>query len=399
MEEQTMALRDIGRDHILAAIEEARSLGRDDFLDQYGFGPARSYFVVHEGRAFDSKAIVGVAHQYVSADAGPLAAPEFSGGDATVAALLRRHNFDVASLQSERPTWLFQADPSRFDLDAMLATQQDETLVWSVSRYKSEIRAGHRMLLWEAGPTGGLRAVCTILTDVYELDEPDEFGAVKVDFAIARLISPPVEREVLLAHPVLSKLDVLQMPRATNFRVSTEQWQALGGLLDSSGMEGSDDRSEGVRLAEEAAEILAGKPPPPTQGFRPNAQQRRAIEMRAMDVGRDFLTNLGWSVHDVSRDPAHPFDLHATRSDGSELEVEVKGTTSAGTKVLLTRNEVASASSLDKAALAVVANIRLDTGAQPPNAAGGDLSLHHPWTPAPESLQAISYAYEVPPQP
>lgn len=391
-----MALSDIERDHILAAIEEAQELGRHDFLDRYGFGPARGYFVVHEGQAFDSKAIVGAAYRYVGSDAGPLSASEFSGGEATVAPVLRRHGFAVASPQSERPTWLFQADPSRFDLDAMLTTQRDETLDWSVSRYRSEIRAGHRMLLWEAGPKGGLRAVCTILTDVYELDEPDEFGAVKVDFAIERLISPPVEREVLRAHPVLSKLDVLQMPRATNFRVSAEQWQALRGLLDGSGTEDSDDRSEVVQLAEEAAEILAGKPPPATQGFRPNAQQRRAIELRAMDVGRDFLTNLGWSVRDVSRDPAHPFDLHATRSDGSELEVEVKGTTSAGTKVLLTRNEVARASSLDTAALAVVANIRIDDGQQP-NATGGDLSFHHPWTPAPERLKAISYAYEVPP--
>jgi hypothetical protein len=394
-----MALSDIERVHILAAISEARSLGRDDFLDGYGFGRARSYFVVHEGRAFDSKAIVGVAHQHVSPTAEPLAASDFSGGEATVGALLSRHGFDVASPQSERPTWLFQADPSRFDLDEMLATQQDETLNWSVSRYKSEIRAGHRMLLWEAGPTGGLRAVCTILTDVYELAEPDEFGSVKVDYAIERLISPPIERDVLRAHTVLSKLDVLQMPRATNFRVSTEQWQALRGLLEHSGTEDSDDRSEGVRLAEETAEILAGKPRRAAQGFRPNAQQRRAIEMRAMDVGRDFLTSLGWIVQDVSRDPAHPFDLHATRSDGSELEVEVKGTTSAGTKVLLTRNEVVNASTLDTAALVIVANIRLGTDAQRPDAAGGDLSFHHPWTPDPDRLQAISYAYEVPPQP
>ena len=392
-----MALSDIGRDHILAAIAEARSLSRDEFLDRYGFGPARSYFVLHEGQAFDSKAIVGVAHQYADNDAGPLAASEFSGGEATVAALLRRHGFDVVSPQLERPTWLFQADPSRFDLDAMLTTQEDETLDWSVSRYRSEIRAGHRMLLWEAGPKGGLRAVCTILTDVYELDEPDEFGSVKVDFAIESLIRPPVEREVLRAHPVLSQLDVLQMPRATNFRVSTEQWQALRDLLDSSGTADTDGWAEGVRLAEEAAEILAGKPAPAAQGFRPNAQQRRAIEMHAMDVGRDFLTSLGWSVDDVSREPAHPFDLHATRSEGSELEVEVKGTTTAGTKVLLTRNEVANASSLATAALVVVANIRLDT-AEPASATGGDLSFFHPWTPAPESLQAISYAYEVPPQ-
>lgn len=44
-----------------AAMAEYDRLGREAFLEKYGFRPARSYFVEHKGRRYDSKAIVGVA--------------------------------------------------------------------------------------------------------------------------------------------------------------------------------------------------------------------------------------------------------------------------------------------------------------------------------------------------
>lgn len=72
------------RESVLQSIEEFDRLGRDGFLDRYGYGPARSYFLVHEGNQYDSKAIVGVAYGYENPDEGPMAAEDFSGGAATV---------------------------------------------------------------------------------------------------------------------------------------------------------------------------------------------------------------------------------------------------------------------------------------------------------------------------
>jgi hypothetical protein len=50
---------------------------------------AREYLLVHDGRTYDTKAIVGAAHGFLE-DHRPLKASEFSGGQATVGQLLRR---------------------------------------------------------------------------------------------------------------------------------------------------------------------------------------------------------------------------------------------------------------------------------------------------------------------
>ena len=92
-----MSLSDIrSKQPVLKAIDEFNRLGRDQFLEKYGFGHARSYLLVHEGQKYDSKAIVGVAHGYARPDLGPLKADEFSGGEAIVKRKLERLGFRVA---------------------------------------------------------------------------------------------------------------------------------------------------------------------------------------------------------------------------------------------------------------------------------------------------------------
>ncbi|MCG2797979.1 MAG: hypothetical protein L6367_05500 [Cellulomonas sp.] len=79
--------------HIREAIEEYDRRGRDDFLGVYGFGPSAEHLLVHEGRSYDSMAILGVAHRYAT---GRLASPaEFHDGMSGVVALLRRRGFEV----------------------------------------------------------------------------------------------------------------------------------------------------------------------------------------------------------------------------------------------------------------------------------------------------------------
>jgi hypothetical protein len=56
-----MTLADITREHVLAAITEFDRLGRDAFLEEYKFGKALSYFLDHDGKRYDSKAIAGYA--------------------------------------------------------------------------------------------------------------------------------------------------------------------------------------------------------------------------------------------------------------------------------------------------------------------------------------------------
>jgi 5-methylcytosine-specific restriction protein B len=91
-----MALADLTEPSaVLKAIEEADTLGRQTFLDKYGFSPSREYFIRHEGRLYDSKAIIGAAHGYQHPDRGPLRSTDFSGGEQTVQRKLEQLGFAV----------------------------------------------------------------------------------------------------------------------------------------------------------------------------------------------------------------------------------------------------------------------------------------------------------------
>lgn len=87
------AIRD--RSAVLQAIDEFDRLGREGFLEKYGFGPARAYELVFNGRRYDSKAILGAAHGFARPDLGPLTAAEFTGGRATVMKTLEDLGFEV----------------------------------------------------------------------------------------------------------------------------------------------------------------------------------------------------------------------------------------------------------------------------------------------------------------
>jgi hypothetical protein len=83
---------------VLKAIAEFDERGRDAFLAKYHFGPARQYFLEHDGKLYDSKAIVGVAHGYQFPSKGPLSSEDFSGGAHTVQAKLESLDFSVRVL-------------------------------------------------------------------------------------------------------------------------------------------------------------------------------------------------------------------------------------------------------------------------------------------------------------
>jgi hypothetical protein len=91
-----MGLGDITAEGVRHAMAEFIELGRDAFLAKYGFGRAREYFLVEDARYFDSKAIVGVAHGYSGSSKAPLLPSDFSGGEATVAAMLESLGFRVS---------------------------------------------------------------------------------------------------------------------------------------------------------------------------------------------------------------------------------------------------------------------------------------------------------------
>ena len=95
----------ITRGHILAATAECDRLGKDEFLSHYGFGAAREFLLVLNGRDYDSQAIVGVAHRYATGRA--LESTEVSGA----AKLLDDLGFDVSGTDEFGHTSVDDGEP------------------------------------------------------------------------------------------------------------------------------------------------------------------------------------------------------------------------------------------------------------------------------------------------
>lgn len=112
-------------------MREFDRLGRPEFLRKYGFGPAVRYFVVHEGREYDSKALAGVAYGYQHRDEGPLrgGTVDFYGGQRTVVKQLRQLGFEVRdAADQEAPARSVSAEtsPPRFWLKLVYNDERED---------------------------------------------------------------------------------------------------------------------------------------------------------------------------------------------------------------------------------------------------------------------------------
>jgi hypothetical protein len=207
-------------------------------------------------------------------------------------------------------------------------------------------------------------------------------GPLGAGYELGNIYSLVYERSALPDESVFER-DLVRLAELLGIVYAAQDSEEVPGELPSE-----------IADVEESAAEAAGRSNAPRIGFRPNAAQRRAIERRAMDAATEYLASAGWEVENVSRD--HSYDLLATL-DTSELHVEVKGTTSKGEVVLLTRREVEHhQTAAPNSALIVVSDIRLSGTPQAPSAEGGDLRVIEPWKIAPESLTPIAYQHVVP---
>ena len=127
------------------------------------------------------------------------------------------------------------------------------------------------------------------------------------------------------------------------------------------------------------------------QRFLKSLAVRKEIERIAMERAESYYSLNGWEVDDVSR--SQSYDL-LCRREGQELHVEVKGTMSAGHKILLTRNEVEHAKAQPQlCALFILANVRID---HQDLASGGDAMVIDSWQIHQGRLNALTYEYLVP---
>lgn len=143
-----MAIADITAAEVRRAMAEYDDLGQDSFLAKYGFGRARTYVLQHDGRDYDSKAILGAAHGFLAGEV-PLTSDVFYGGKAAAAADLRRLGFEVSG-PSRNPSW--NRDELILALDLYL--QNPTSVAAKTSREVSQLSALLNKMSRLSGQTG-----------------------------------------------------------------------------------------------------------------------------------------------------------------------------------------------------------------------------------------------------
>jgi hypothetical protein len=149
-------------------------------------------------------------------------------------------------------TWIFQANPARFDIPAYLAARPVES-EWLVSRYFNDIRPGDQVFIWRSGSDdkkqpAGVIADATALTPVREVvdDGPAHFWmnssdrlAVRprVRIALGRVANKKevIKRDWWKEDPILSDHLIMRMPNHTTFRIEGEVLTRLEQLWERTG--------------------------------------------------------------------------------------------------------------------------------------------------------------------
>ena len=170
--------------------------------------------------------------------------------------------------------------------------------------------------------------------------------------------------------------DVQWIPDALEF---VKNYQGSNLLLDPA----ADAEQEATAAVESAVARSHG------QGFARTAKERKAIEDYSMASAKKYFKKQGWFVEDVSA--RRSYDLLCTKPS-KEQHVEVKGTTTTGQTIILTRSEVEHArDSRNSCTIFILHNIKLMKG----KASGGKMIIISPWRPKTDHLTPVCFVYSV----
>jgi hypothetical protein len=148
--------------------------------------------------------------------------------------------------------------------------------------------------------------------------------------------------------------------------------------------------------AEAASEEAAGQPKGSGQGFQIDQNVKDAIADHAVALAMDHYSAIGKakSVGDTKT-----WDIECELEDGTIRHVEVKGTTTDGTRIILTKNQVDHYQDYPNSALYVVPNIKFERVDGVVRIIDQDHpSIFDPWDLDTKDLQTIHYHYSIPGQ-
>lgn len=394
-----MAASDIRREHVLKAIEECDRMGQVDFLAEYGHTKANQFRLVHEGKFYASKAIAGVAQGYATGtfrDKDGLSGGIKPGQAAAILTNLEFYVDDGTLFAIE------QLQPDR--THGKQAPYQYVLLLWAFGRARdhdprlvpfNDVRQELADLLapFAIAKTAPDPAMpWAALGNTYPYWELDRQGLQTVtdgDVKRLNLVGGLLPEPYLTAETTPGFADIAAQVVA-RFIGDEPAFPALLNALRLSEVWGAGEPDE-VADAVDAVEAVAN--PRRRFGRRLSAAENKAIEEQAVRVVRKHYEEvLGYETEDVGA--TESYDVRATK-DGSLIKVEVKGTTSDGSAIVLTANEVKlHLAEHPNNALAVVRRIVLDRSGEAPVATGGELELMMGWQLDEQRLEPIAYRYQ-----
>jgi hypothetical protein len=157
-------------------------------------------------------------------------------------ALLASYQASLKYGAGPKSTWIFQANPSLYNIDGALSQLNEMT--WLVSSHKEDILPDDEVFLWKSGTESGILAKATVITapamtegtddELTFAIEQDKFKGsrlrvrLRIDFVLPQLLS----RSTLKADPRLAELSILRFSQGTNFVVTAEQAQVINSLIE-----------------------------------------------------------------------------------------------------------------------------------------------------------------------
>ncbi len=145
-------------------------------------------------------------------------------------------------------TWIFQANPDRFDIDGFLK-QAAGQMSWLVARYKDEIGVGDTVYLWRSGKDAGIVAEAVVTGPVESLLVDPEalpfwIGGDAGSEPSPRVHMTPkrvanrrevIQRSWLKEDNELRDLSIIKMPTGTNFPVAPHLANRLAAIWANTG--------------------------------------------------------------------------------------------------------------------------------------------------------------------
>jgi len=137
--------------------------------------------------------------------------------------------------------WIFQSNPKYYDIVGALKEYQ--SMDFTVSRYKDEIKPEDTVFIWASGKDAGIYAIAEVTSLPYTLGytpAPDPFDredrnenedTLKADIEVLNVLTTPLLKKQIVTYSDLRDLSIITAPQGTNFRVSKSQGDLLMDLI------------------------------------------------------------------------------------------------------------------------------------------------------------------------